>query len=530
MSINSIAYYSFNDTSALAVIRILGPANQSGIRVATGVENGLIHLATVSDGDIVVIQRDFCKEVYAYAEVVSLAHAQQKPVVLDIDDLLFELPEDHPDRIKGIYTDALFPLLFAIMEADLVTVSTEILRDYLLPYNPNIKVVPNYLNDSIWHLQLPAPVRDDEGPVVIGYMGGNSHQPDLVMVLPSLLKIHQKYPGKIRFHFWGITPPEEIRPYSQVDWSPPLSNDYEDFVKYFQTQTADIMIAPLCENLFNSCKSALKFLEYGAIGVAGVYSRMRPYADVITDGKEGFLASNLEEWESCLSNLIEHPQLRYQVAGNALSTIREKWLLSKNSFKLFDILSEAVFQSAGIEYSVNPLVKTGKLINRQYYEEKQNKLKQIKSLTDQSVEKDYVINSLAGQLVEKENQIVALTGQLVEKGNQIVALTGQLVEKENRIVALMGQLEGKEDQIVALAGQLVEKENQIISLAGQLNETENHLVSLANQLKANNEIIVSLTSDVEALKKEVLSYALSKSWTITRPFRKANKRFMRNKR
>jgi len=527
MNINSIAYYSFNDTSALAVIRVLGPASQAGVRVATGVENGLVRYGAVSEGDIVVIQRDFCREVYAYEEVVSLAHAQQKPVVLDIDDLLFELPEDHPDRIKGLYTNALFPLLFAVMEADLITVSTEVLRDYLLPYNPNIQIIPNYLNDGLWHLNPPASAGNDDGQVVIGFMGGNSHQPDLVMVLPALLKIHKKYPERIRYHFWGITPPDEIRPYSQVDWSPPLSNDYGDFVEYFQTQTADIMIAPLCDNLFNSCKSALKFLEYGAMGVAGVYSHLRPFADVITNGKEGFLASNLEEWEQSLSQLIEDPQLRYQLARNAQSTIREKWLLSKNSSRLFETLSEAISRSVRVDDSDNPLVRLGKLINKQYYEENQSKLKQIRSFTDQLVERGNTIDSLAGQLMEKENQISALTGQLAEKENQIALLTGQLVEMENQIASLTGQLDERGKHIDSLTGQLAEREGQIASLIGQLGEREAQLVSLTSQLTAKNEIITSLTNDAEELKKEILSYALSKSWIITRPFRKINKRLTR---
>ena len=179
-------------------------------------------------------------------------------VVFDLDDMLFDLPENHPDRISGFYTEALLPMLQAIMEADLVTVATETLRQALLPYNRSIEIIPNDLSQNLWSFkELPAS-SDLENFITIGYMGGKSHQPDLMMVLPALKAINEDYPGKIRFHFWGIEPPEELAISSQVGWSPPEPYVYQKFVNFFQTQTADIVIAPLEENYFNDCKSPIK--------------------------------------------------------------------------------------------------------------------------------------------------------------------------------------------------------------------------------------------------------------------------------
>ena len=50
-----------------------------------------------------------------------------------------------------------------------------------------------------------------------------------------------------------------------------MENDYKDFATFFQTQSADIFIAPLVDNIFNQCKSPIKFFEYSALGVpAGI--------------------------------------------------------------------------------------------------------------------------------------------------------------------------------------------------------------------------------------------------------------------
>ncbi|MEN6481045.1 MAG: hypothetical protein ABFD29_02575 [Anaerolineaceae bacterium] len=289
--IQSVVFYTNTADDALAVLRLLGPANHLGLRVIRGVENGLVHVDKVREGDIVVLQRDFCRDLDSYTQIIELAHKLEKPVVFDLDDLLFELPENHPDRIRSYYADALLPMLLAIMEADLVTVTTPGLRDYLFPYNENIVVIPNYLNDNLWILKEPPLSAQENEKITIGYMGGHTHTPDLIMVLPSLERIIKKYPDKVQFQFWGIEPPTELLPYSRVDWYPPKSSDYADFASYFQTQTADIMIAPLCDTLFNSCKSPIKYLEYSAINVPGVYSNVAPYLGIIEDCEDGFIAS-----------------------------------------------------------------------------------------------------------------------------------------------------------------------------------------------------------------------------------------------
>ena len=330
-SVGSIVLFSRSIDDAMAVLRILGPAKSSGINVIPGVENGSVHFERIVDGDLVVLQRDFPRNLDAYEKIISLAHESNKPVVFDLDDLLFELPSYHPDRLSNYYSESLLPMFQAFVEADMVTVATPVLREYLLRYNKNIKVFPNYLNDDLWSLRAP-PIKELPGETVtIGYMGGPSHKPDLEFILPVLIKILRKYQLKVQFHFWGMDPPPELAPFSQVDWSPPISYAYSDFASYFQTQSADIMIAPLLDTIFNRCKSCVKYLEYGSLGIPGVFSKVSPYESVIENGTNGFLASSLQEWEQFLSELIEDSGLRRRIAQNAQKKIKKNWLLSPNA-------------------------------------------------------------------------------------------------------------------------------------------------------------------------------------------------------
>lgn len=441
--INTIVFFSNSGPDAMAVIRLLGPAQQLGLRVVNGCLNGKVQIDAVNEGDIVVIQRDFSQDLNSYEKILNLAHYQNKLVILDLDDLLFELPQNHPDRLRNYYTNSLLPMIQTLMEVDLVTVATSALKDYLLPFNNNIVVIPNYLNDSLWNFSQPVSSKSANEKISIGYMGGHSHKPDLLMILPVLKRIYDKYPQRIQYKFWGIEPPFELEKASIVDWFPPKSLEYSDFVAYFQTQTADIMVAPLCDSLFNSCKSPIKYLEYSAFGAPGVYSNITPYSKMIDDGKNGFLATSLDEWEASLSRLIEDQELRERIVLEAQENVKKHWLLSQNAEKQLNIYLKAVANKNEIKPSLPPIYPLIKSITRQNYESNQ-----------------------------KNNQLI------IDNNSSIKELTDHLRESKRQNQILINQLEEKNQQLQ-------------ISL---------------DQLNLQEEVI--------------LSYALSKSWQLTRPFRK----------
>ena len=419
--INTIIFYTRSGDDALAVIRVIGPAKEMGLRVIRGIVDSKVHVEYVRDGDLIILQRDFCLDLESYEQVLALARELHKPVIFDLDDLLFELPEYHPDRLRFHFADALLPMLQAVMEVDLVTVSTPALRDYLLPFNQNIAVIPNYLNDKLWSFKPPTLSDAGDDKVIIGYMGGPSHYPDLLLILPALLRIVERYPQKVEYQFWGIEPPDELAPYSKVDWHPPVSLYYADFVSYFLTQTADIMLAPLVDSLFNSCKSSIKYLEYGAVGSSGVYSRIRPYSDIILDGQDGFLASSMEEWENCLAQLIESRELRFEIAQNAQQKIKQNWLLSQNAYSQYEIYASAVANYSPKTHSYPSFYEPLKSLSHQVTEALQHKAHQIESLKDQLSSSSGAIESLTDQLAESDRRNLLLKKQVEEREEEVLS-------------------------------------------------------------------------------------------------------------
>jgi glycosyltransferase involved in cell wall biosynthesis len=351
------AYTAAPWESAVVVLRITGPADHSGIRVIRGNEGEQVSPEFVTDADIVLIQRDFPRFWTDYKRVIDEARFDGKPVVYDLDDLLVEIPTEHSH--SGDYMGELLGMVYALLDADIVTASSPTLVEYLSELNPNTRLLRNYLNDRMWQLNEPKVSSGSEEPVVIGYMGGQTHQSDLNFVADVLLKVLNKYSGKVRLRFWGVQPPQALLDSPDTDWVSINQEDYAEFAKFFLQQECDICIAPLREDGFNQAKSSLKFLEYSALGVAGVYSKLPPYEVVVEHGINGFLASNLEEWEKNLSDLIDSPELRLRLAIQAQRTVTDHWLLSRNHKDWIEVYKEALFDS---KTGVTPSVKHNNLM------------------------------------------------------------------------------------------------------------------------------------------------------------------------
>ncbi len=458
--IESIVFYSRCYGEAISSLRVLGPAQVAGVNIIRGlIEPMPVDINAVKDADLVIIQRDFCYYYDAYEKIVSLAHSLNKPVVLDLDDLLFDLPEEHPDRLSNYFTDTLLPLLQTVMEADLITVATIPLREVLLPYNQNIKVIPNYLDDSLWHLNKSPDIRNNNEEIIIGYMGGHTHKPDLYMVLPALLEVVKKYPNRVRFHFWGIEPPNELLPYSTMENCP---QEYSVFADFFQKQSADIVIAPLCENTFNRCKSPIKFFEYTAAGMPGVYSHVAPYYEIIENEKEGLLASTTEEWVSALSKLIDAPELRKELVQNAKEKICDHWLLSNNINNRILIYEELISKKGKKEINYPFFFDFIKSFSRQYFEKKQ------KEFSFQSLNK--LIDEINIQMVIKNQNIQSLNALVAERDQTIQTLTAQVSDLDQKNNSSLSQDNLAQNDITTLKEYLNQHDLVIQELNSKLSE------------------------------------------------------------
>ena len=85
---------------------------------------------------------------------------------------------------------------------------------------------------------------------------------------------------------------------------------------------ADFMLVPLVDDVYNRCKSEIKWLEASSAKIPGVWQDIRQYQDVITE-ENGFLAKNDSEWFNAIDKLIKDKELRRRMGEQTFHDVQE---------------------------------------------------------------------------------------------------------------------------------------------------------------------------------------------------------------
>ena len=270
--------------------------------------------------DLFLVQRLFpCEETWPLLEKLI---QRGKPLVYETDDLLISTPLGNPSRPS---TERAAPwILKLIQNATALTVSTEEMKRTLAPYHSAIHVLPNLLDDELW-LTPTLPVRPGE-PLVIGFAGTPTHLLDLGFMGAALTRLQEKHGDRIRFVFMGCAT-EATKALPNFSFLP-FKPNYRTYAQTLQEAGIHIGLAPLHDNFFNRCKSNIKWLEYAACGIAGVYSDLPPYRDVRA-GETGLVAANTADaWFEALDRLVSEPGLREAIVAEARREVEARYSLS----------------------------------------------------------------------------------------------------------------------------------------------------------------------------------------------------------
>ena len=591
MKTQSAAVYTYERIIAsLEAYRLFNPMTRANLQINRGIVDGEFSTAAIKDSDIVVFQREFPSNLSSYLAVTAQAANLGKPVVMDMDDDLLSLPIYHPDRVKLNYAKAQIPILLGMVQAKALTVTTPYLADRLRKYNTNIFVLPNFLDDSLW--QFNPPQVDPVGEKIrIFYMGTITHVPDLEMLKPAFRALAMKYPGQLEFVFYGANLEFEEDIPATITNCQSETFVYADYVKVALAQKANIAIAPLEDIPYNHCKSSIKFFEYTAMGLPGVYSRVTPYTNVVEEGVNGFTASTISEWIDALSELIENPQLRERIALSAQETVRRDWLLSDHAHLWPETYAEIAElqtpnQSPLVAYL--PILKDINLhLNAVFQLQESKDLEQAWHLSKRDQALTAKSEENAELVLQLQNASQALTAKPEEKAELVLQLQNAsqaLTAKSEENAELVLQLQNASQALTAKSEEnaelVLQLQNASEALTAKSEENAELVLQLQNASQAlttkaeeNAELVLQLQNASQALttkaeknielntqvdnlsvqwldhtrqiqnlesenqyiregwdatKLEATNYVLSKSWRLTRPMRKFIK-FMKGK-
>ena len=275
--------FAYTDLSASSYYRIQVPATalaEAGYPVGWGPVAMFAELPRASY-DMVVISRTGTGTPERVKQALESEQNQGHVLLLDYDDNVLDIPDHNigkPERTDGIE--------MAMRTADGLIVTNPTLKKALKAYNPQVGIVPNYIDKTQWEFPKRA---EDTDQVKIGLFGTATHVEDWKLVDEALHRIVKDFPN-VRVVCGGYQP-EYLKDISYLlPWAP--LSDYQKML-----EGVDIGLCPLIDDAFNRAKSPIKAYEYGMAGCAVVASPVQYHTAV--QGR-GYTATTPEQWYSAL--------------------------------------------------------------------------------------------------------------------------------------------------------------------------------------------------------------------------------------
>lgn len=273
----------------------------------------------------IVFSRQYKPEV---REFMNIWKKQGKRLIYETDDNLSRIPTYNPTH-KYFTKEIIDDTIKTMKLCDVVTVSTEPLREFYSSYHPNVVVLPNNMIPEF--LGKEPPPNKKFGEIRIGWAGSQTHSRDFNCISSAILEIASKYP-QVKFVFFNWAPPdvEKALPQNQIMFVPGVSID--KYHKELLNLNLDIGLAPLEDNTFNRGKSNLKVLEYGLLGVPTIASPVYPYSTTINHEVDGMLAAKNKhkKWVSCMEKLINNSEMRLSLGRNIRKRVYDEFNLFRN--------------------------------------------------------------------------------------------------------------------------------------------------------------------------------------------------------
>jgi len=288
-------------------------------------------LNLVQSSSVIRFQRQ-CTEnqkkcITEYRKCINATKSKAK-IMYELDDLVHGI-EPHNILAYQYYTPTRRQNVVDIMKmSDRITFSTEFLAQFYRQQFgiQHSVVIPNYLPKFMWN---PNPAeskrptkeeRDGDKPVIM-WAGSASHVGpggDLEFLLPMIEATMDEF----TWIFVGVCPPKLNGRVKVIPWS-----HFYNYPAGMQKVKADIAIAPINDSIFNYAKSDLKYLEYSAINIPAILSKIGngrgPYDQT---NSPNLVDNDPDSWYQSIKDLINNDEKYYDTINLQHEFLQNRWL------------------------------------------------------------------------------------------------------------------------------------------------------------------------------------------------------------
>ncbi|RED19600.1 glycosyltransferase involved in cell wall biosynthesis [Flavobacterium cutihirudinis] len=151
--------------------------------------------------------------------------------------------------------------------------------------------------------------------ITIVWIGSLSTGKYLQIVAPTLQKLSQKYPIKLKVI--GVDIAIEGIDVELVNWKE--ATEVEELL------SSDIGIMPLEDTMWENGKCGFKLVQYMACGLPVIASAAPANKEIIDEGINGFIINNQDDWYDAFEKLILNVSLREQFGKSGRQKIENKY-------------------------------------------------------------------------------------------------------------------------------------------------------------------------------------------------------------
>lgn len=271
----------------------------------------------------------------------------KRPLITEMDDWLFDVPQYN--IASGPYKPNSPQEWIAMKQlelSDAIITSTEFLIEKCktieqLKDKPYF-VIPNSLDFRIWDHLKDIPLVKNEKIIRIGYSGCGNHGGDLHMIREPLKALLDEFPN-LEF-VWAVPMKDPHDPSKDFVLDHPRAKCINQWYTIAQFPQAvknwdlDIGIAPLVDNNFNRSKSNLRWLEYSALKLPTVASRVEPFKKSVLHNEDGYVCRGSREWYDTLKALIISKEQRNRVGEAAYRRVKRDFNMDNVTDRYINIL------------------------------------------------------------------------------------------------------------------------------------------------------------------------------------------------
>jgi hypothetical protein len=295
----------------------------------------ILHPKFYETVEVVKLQRQATPHQLQFIKMLQEI-SKHKPLkmVYEVDDVVFA--EDIPlyNRNRDAFTSPEIQnsIKEILSSMDEILVTCDYFKDYMIEKsgNKNVTVVPNYLMkwwfDRYYNLGdlIKKYEKNKKKPIVAIFASGThcdianrvNQQDDFSAVVKHIIKTKTEFDWR----FYGSYPLQlkQFIDNGQIKYFPWVQ--LPDFAETMANSGAQVTFAALQDNNFNRCKSNIKLIEAGAIGMPCVCPDMVTYKDAFLKYKTG------DEFIDCLKTVLKNQTVYAEHCKKARAYSENFWL------------------------------------------------------------------------------------------------------------------------------------------------------------------------------------------------------------